>query len=177
MQIDYLVKAGVDPSDIYAETVSGVSSRRRALDGALARARRGDTLVVWKLDRIGRSMLDLLKRMQDMDNRGIGLRSVTDRIDTTTPIGRLVLHVMAAIAQFERDLTRERTKAGVRSYMARGGKMGQPRKLAPEQEKEAWKMLQSGMTRREVGQHFGVHQQTIFNRVVKPRQRNRKPQD
>lgn len=167
MQVDYLTRAGVHPDDIYSETVSGVAKRRRALDGVLAMARRGDMLVVWKLDRVGRSLLDLLRRMDDMERRGIGFKSITEGIDTTTPGGRLIFHVMGALAQFERDLVVERTRAGVRAHIARGGRVGQPQKLTPAQKREAKQMLRSGQSRREVAEHFGVHPQTIYNRVVK----------
>jgi DNA invertase Pin-like site-specific DNA recombinase len=125
--------------------------------------RAGDTLVVWKLDRLGRSVSDLLRKLEDLDRRGVGFRSLTESIDTTTAMGKLVLHMVAAMAQFERDLTRERTSAGMRSAKSRGVQLGALPKLSDKQKAQAKKMLLGSMTVVDVAKHFGVSTGTIYN--------------
>lgn len=165
MQIDALIKAGVPERDIYKEQVSGVSTRRHQLGLALKRCRPGVTLVVWKLDRVGRSMLDLLKKLEFLERQGAGIRSLTDGFDTTTPAGRLTLHMLAALAQFERDLIVERTKAGVRAHIARGGKIGKERIMTEAALATARTMIKSGSTVREVAAHFKVKTATIYSYI------------
>src|SRR5262249_41594749 len=99
MQLEALRKAGGHPDNLYHEQISGVAQRRPRLDLAFKDAREGDTFVVWKLDRMGRSLLDLLDRLKRLETRGIHFRSITEGIDTTTPGGRLIMHVMGALAQ------------------------------------------------------------------------------
>lgn len=172
MQIDALTKAGVRRDHIHAETASGVASRRPALALALKDVREGDTLVVWKLDRLGRSMLDLLNQIDALEKRGVGLRSLTDGIDTTTPAGRLMLHMLGALAQFERDLIRERSRAGLLAHIARGGRIGAPRALTPAQVKQGQKWRREHVPVKEIARRFGVTTQTIYVRVIgrKPKQ-------
>lgn len=166
MQVDALLKAGVDRDNLHAEKVSGVSTKRPALDMALRDARPGDTLVVWKLDRFGRSTLDLLRKIEDLEKRGIGFKSITDSIDTTTPAGRMLLNVTASMAQFERETSRERSIAGLKAHIARGGKVGAPRVLSPEKVKQGRAWRASGVSVREIARRFGVTTQTIYVRVV-----------
>lgn len=166
LQIDALLKAGVSRDNIHAEKVSGVSTKRPALDLALRDARAGDTLVVWKLDRFGRSTLDLLRKIEDLEKRGIGFKSITDSIDTTTPAGRMLLNVTASMAQFERETARERSIAGLKAHIERGGKVGAPRALSPEQVKQGRAWRAKGMSVREIARRFGVTTQTIYVRVV-----------
>ena len=163
MQIDHLVKAGVDPELIYSESVSGVSKRRWQLDLAIKACDAGDTLVVWKLDRVGRNLLDLLARMKELEDNKIGFKSLTEGIDTTTPGGRLIMHVMGALAQFERDLIAERTRTGVRAHIARGGKHGRKKVMTAERIQQAYDMFQAGASARDVAKKFGVRTQTIYN--------------
>lgn len=163
MQIDALTKAGVDPDLIYSEQVSGVSKRRWQLDLAIKACGPGDTLVVWKLDRVGRSLLDLLARLKKLEDAGIGFKSLTEGIDTTTPGGRLIMHVMGALSQFERDLIVERTRAGVKAHIARGGKHGRDQIMTAERCKEALQMFKAGASAREVAKRFKVQPQTIYN--------------
>ena len=120
MQIDALVKAGVDPSDIYWEKASGASRKRREFDAMMKDARDGDVVVVWKLDRLGRSLKQIIETIEKLDKRGAKIRCLTQPIDTTTPWGRLILHVLAAVAEVERELGRERTIAGLKSARERG---------------------------------------------------------
>lgn len=165
LQVQALLKAGVHPDNIHSETVSGVSKRRPALRAAFLDARKGDTFVVWKLDRVGRSLLDLLAKLQELDERGIGFRSLTEGIDTTTAGGRLIMQVMGALAEFERGLIVERTIAGVLAAKARGVRFGQPEKLNETQKREARRMRREGATAEVIAKHFGVSKQTIYVRA------------
>ena len=118
LQQDALAKANCDR--VFTDTASGAKADRPGLRDAFSHLRQGDTLVVWKLDRLGRSLKNLIEVTQDLEKRGIGLRSLQEQIDTTTPGGKLVFHVFGALAEFERDLVRERTNAGLVAARARG---------------------------------------------------------
>lgn len=120
-QVAALKAHGVDPDNLFVEQVSGVAKRRPRLEEAMAKCDEGDTFVVWKLDRFGRSIVDLLTRIKRLEDRGVGFVSLTDAIDTTTPAGRFMIHVLASVAQFERDLISERTRAGMQHKMATEG--------------------------------------------------------
>lgn len=163
MQVDALLKAGVHRDNIHTESVSGVSRRRPALERAYLDLQEGDTLVVWKLDRIGRSLLDLLDRMKRLDDMKCGFRSLTEGIDTTTPGGKLIMHVMGALAQFERDLIVERTRAGVRAHIERGGKIGAELIMTPKLVKKARAMLRRGDSVASVAKALKVSTGTIYN--------------
>ena len=108
-----LLAHGVDKDNIFVEVISGVKHRRPRLEEAIAKCDKGDTFVVWKFDRFGRSILDLLKRMKYFEDNNIGFVSLTDSVDTTTPAGRFMVNMLAAVAQFERDMISERTRAGI----------------------------------------------------------------
>lgn len=125
LQEDALKAASCD--QLYKDIVSGAQTERDGLDQALRYARRGDTLVVWRLDRLGRSLKHLLEVLTDLEQRGIGFRSLTESIDTTTPGGKLIFHIFGALAEFERNLIRERTLAGQAAARARGRRGGHPR--------------------------------------------------
>src|SRR3954452_21699633 len=118
LQQDALDKAGCER--IFTDTASGAKAERKGLDEALAYVRAGDTLVVWKLDRLGRSIRHLIDVIKALQERGIGFVSLTEQIDSTTSGGKLVFHVFAALAEFERDIIRERTQAGLSAARARG---------------------------------------------------------
>ena len=124
LQEDALKKAGCER--LFQDIASGAKAERPGLAKALEQLRAGDTLVVWRLDRLGRSLQHLLVTLTDLDKRGIGFRSLTENIDTTTSGGRLVFHIFGSIAEFERDLIRERTTAGLTAARARGHKGGRP---------------------------------------------------
>ena len=128
-QVDALIKAGVHPDHIHTDTKSGRSAKRPGLEMALRDAVEGDTLVVWKLDRFGRSLFDLLAKMQDLEQRGIGFISLTDKFDTTSASGRLMIHVLAAISEFEVSLGKERLSEKLRAKKARGERIGPDRKI------------------------------------------------
>ena len=125
LQRDALATAGCDR--VFADTMSGARSDRPGLRQALDYVREGDVLVVWRLDRLGRSLKYLIEVMTQLDERGIGFKSLTEQIDTTTSGGKLIFHVFAALAEFERDVIRERTQAGLTAARARGRRGGHPR--------------------------------------------------
>ena len=147
LQQDALAKAGCDR--VFTDTLSGAKADRPGLTAALGYARVGDTLVVWRLDRLGRSLRHLIETMADLDKRGVELRSLTEQIDTSSPGGKLVFHLFAALAEFERDLIRERTKAGLAAARVRGRTGGHPRVTAfqdPKQLALAKKLYAEGGT-------------------------------
>ena len=146
LQRDALITAGCDRKHIYYDTISGAQTDRPALLEACAFVREGDVLVVWKLDRLGRSLQHLLETVNDLEKRGVGFRSLTDAIDTTTSGGRLVFHIFGAIGQFERDLIRERTRAGLDAAKARGRKGGRRPVMTPEKLARARKLINGGMS-------------------------------
>lgn len=125
LQEDALKQAGCEK--VFREIVSGAKTSRPVLNDLLSRLRKGDVLVVWKLDRLGRSLDHLVKLANELMERNIDLISLNDPVDTTTPQGRLVFNIFAALAEFERDLIRERTQAGLKAARARGRKGGRPR--------------------------------------------------
>ncbi len=128
LQQDALENVGC--TKIFTDTITGSTFERKGLDEALAFLREGDTLVVWRLDRLGRSLRDLIDTVTRLKNRQIEFRSLTENIDTSTPGGKLIFHIFGALAEFERDLIRERTQAGLVAARARGRKGGRPRSTA-----------------------------------------------
>lgn len=127
LQLDKLKEKGC--TRIFTDTISGAKFERKELESALAFLREGDILVVWKLDRLGRSLRHLIDTITKLKDRNIGFISLTENIDTTTPGGKLIFHIMGALAEFERDLIRERTIAGLESARSRGRKGGRPTTL------------------------------------------------
>src|SRR3954447_8971334 len=135
LQQDALQKAGCQR--LFTDTASGAQTDRPGLTEALSHLREGDTLVVWKLDRLGRSLKDLITRITELQNRQIGFKSLTEQIDTTTSGGKLIFHIFGALAEFERDIIQERTQAGLEAARARGKRGGRPPALSPEKIKLA----------------------------------------
>jgi DNA invertase Pin-like site-specific DNA recombinase len=163
LQRDALIKAGVQPNHIYEDKLSGARSDRPGLDAVLKAARDGDTLVVWRLDRLGRTMVDLIKLVTDLEGRGVGFRSLTESIDTTTPGGKLIFHVFSALAEFERNLTRERTRAGLLAARARGRVGGRKRVMTDRDVAVAKTLLREGsLTVEEVAEQSGVSMATLY---------------
>jgi DNA invertase Pin-like site-specific DNA recombinase len=130
LQKDALQKAGCDR--IFTDTASGAKQERHGFDEAPSHLREGDSLVVWRLDRLGRSLKHLIETITSLDNRKIGFKSITEAIDTTTSGGKLVFHIFGALAEFERDIIKERTQAGLTAARARGRKGGRPKALTPK---------------------------------------------
>jgi DNA invertase Pin-like site-specific DNA recombinase len=135
LQIDALKAAGCER--IYQEKASGSKAERPELLRMLDQLRIGDTVIIWKLDRLGRSLAHLIKLVSDLEDQGVGLLSLNDPIDTTTPQGRLVFRIFASLAEFERDVIRERTMAGVASARRRGRLLGRPKGLSKNAEQKA----------------------------------------
>lgn len=149
--------------------VSGSATQRRGLDAVLAFLKQGDTLVVWKLDRLGRSLFHLVQVISELGERGINFRSLSDPIDTASPGGRLVLHIMAALAEFERSLIRERTRAGLAAAKRRGRKLGRRRSLSADQIDKARRLIRGGKTRSEVAARLGVARSTLYLALLRKR--------
>lgn len=142
--------------------VSGAKTERPGLEEALRFLRDGDTIIVWKLDRLGRSMTHLLQTVAELEGRGVGFRSLTENIDTTTPTGRLVFHIFGALGQFERDLIRERTTAGLKAAAARGRKGGRPKAATPDKVARAQTLIASGLTVREAAARVKVSKSALY---------------
>jgi len=163
LQLDALKTAGC--TRIFEDTESGARRSRPQLDRVLAELRPGDTLVVWKLDRLGRSLRDLLDVAETLKERGIALRSLTEHIDTATAAGKMLYAVLGAVAQFERDVLRERTVAGMRAAKDRGEHIGRPAALKPSQVKEARTMLGRGESPSHVARVLRVGRSTLYRAI------------
>jgi DNA invertase Pin-like site-specific DNA recombinase len=164
LQRDALEEVGCER--IFWERISSRKENRPELEKALEYCREGDVLVVWRLDRLGRSLKDLIEIVNTCEERGIGFRSLREAIDTTTSGGRLVFHIFGALAEFERDVIRERTMAGLQAARARGRKGGRRPKLDKRKIELAKKMLEDpDTTVKEVAEAFGVSTDTVYRRV------------
>ncbi len=160
-QVDALVGAGVDERWIVRETGSGRRDDRPELARLLEQVRAGDTLVVVRLDRLGRSAAHLAALVRDLDGRGITLRSLNESLDTSTPAGRFVVHVLGAMAQMEADLIRERTLEGLAAARARGRVGGRPTVMTPDRVAAARSALQDGQSVAAVARALGVSESSI----------------
>ncbi|ANE73866.1 recombinase family protein [Dickeya solani] len=147
---------------IFEDHASGKNARRPGLKRALRKLKRGDTLIVWKLDRLGRSVRDLITMVSDLQAHGIHFRSLTDAIDTTTPAGRFFFHVMSALAEMERELIVERTRAGLAAARAAGRIGGRRRIMTPDAIEHAKTLLTNGATRWQIANIIGVSEKTIY---------------
>lgn len=166
LQLDALVGSGIPQADIYQEKMSGSRADRPELDHALKALRTGDVLVVWRLDRLGRSLADLVKIVADLETKGVGFESLTEKIDTTSAAGKLMLHVFAALAEFERNIIRERTKAGLVAARARGRKGGRKPSLTEKQVREIRALLRDpDIQATEVAKQYGVSRSTLYKHV------------
>jgi len=168
LQRDALEKANCE--QIYADQVSGTKARRPGLETALSHLRSGDTLVVWRLDRLGRSLRHLIDTVTDLQEKGIGFKSLTENIDTTTSGGKLVFHIFGALAEFEREIIRERTQAGLQAARARGRQGGPKYKLTKRQVEIARQLWASKTPVGEICQTLGISRATFY-RYVKAAQR------
>lgn len=160
LQEDALRTAGCER--LFIEKVSSGKAERPQLRAALEYLRPGDTLVVWRLDRLARSLDQLIKTVEDLKTRGIDLKSLTESIDTSTPGGMLIFHIFGSIAQFERSIIRERSKAGVAAAKARGRHGGRPAKLAGERAEHAANLLAAGTSVSAVARSMGVSRSTVL---------------
>lgn len=168
LQVEALRRAGCER--IFEEKKSGTLTRRPALQAALSALRQGDVLVVWKLDRLGRSLQDLIKTLGKLERRGIGFWSISDQIDTTTPAGKLVFHITGAVAEFERALISERTKAGMQAARRKGRKPGRPALLTPYQEFAVQRMaICEDVPLSVIAEEMNVSKTTVWRAVVRIR--------
>lgn len=162
-QTDKLTAAGC--TRIFPETASGALRERPQLDACLDYLRPGDVLVVAKLDRLGRSLGHLIDTVQTLDSRGIGFRSLSENIDTTTAAGRLLMHILGALAEFERALIVERTQAGLAAARSRGRTGGRPPSMTPEKVEAARALIAGGRTAAEAAAAVGVGRSTLYRHL------------
>ncbi|HBX8163779.1 TPA: recombinase family protein [Klebsiella variicola] len=154
--------ARAECEQIFEDTASGKNARRPGLRRAIRRLKPGDSLVVWKLDRLGRSVRDLITLVSELQDKGIHFRSLTDSIDTSTPAGRFFFHVMSALAEMERELIVERTRAGLAVAREQGRVGGRRRVMTEEVVERCRRMLENGATRQQIADVIGVGVKTIY---------------
>jgi DNA invertase Pin-like site-specific DNA recombinase len=167
LQRDALLVAGIDERHLFEDHASGAKDDRSGLISALAFVRPGDVLVVWKLDRLGRSLSHLLTIINSLRERKVAFRSLTEGMDTTTASGELLFHVFGALAQYERALTRERVVAGLAAAKRRGRTGGRPPAIAGEKLEAVIVALKGGMSKAAVCRNFGVKRTTLIETLVR----------
>lgn len=161
LQLDALKQAQCDL--IYEEKVSSASKGRPELEQCLKALRAGDVLVVWRLDRLARSLSDLLSIISSLDRKGVGFESLNEKIDTTTATGKLIFHVFGALSEFERNIISERTKAGLKAARARGRKGGRPPKLTKKQVQEIRHLITNPeITITQIAERYDVSRATVY---------------
>ena len=161
LQRDALHAAGC--TRLFDEKVSGAVSSLPARDELLRFVRPDDVVVIWRLDRLGRSLRDLVEVVTVLGDSGVGLRSLRESLDTTTPAGKLVFHVFAALAEFERDALSERTRAGLAAALRRGSSIGRPRSLSDAQVEMARTLMQNpALSASQIAAQLGVHRSTLY---------------
>ena len=163
LQRDALVAAGVDDRHLHTDKASGARDDRPGLKACLDYLKAGDTLVVWKLDRLGRSLPHLLTIVTDLKARGVAFRSLTEQMDTTTPHGELLFSIVGALAQYERALTRERVVAGLAAAKRRGRRGGRPPTLDLEKVEQITAALDAGASKASVCRSFSVARSTLLD--------------
>jgi DNA invertase Pin-like site-specific DNA recombinase len=167
LQRDALLAAGVDERHLFEDHASGAKDDRPGLISALAFVRPGDVLVVWKLDRLGRSLSHLLTIVNSLRERNVAFRSLTEGMDTTTPSGELLFHVFGALAQYERALTRERVFAGLAAAKRRGRVGGRPHAIVGEKLEVVIAALEGGMSKAAICRNFGVKRTTLIETLTR----------
>lgn len=168
LQLDALHRAGIADDCLYSDTASGKDAERKELAACLKALREGDTLVVWRLDRLGRSLPDLVRIIGELEKKGVSFESLTEKIETSSAAGKLVFHVFAALAEFERNLIRERTRAGLVAARARGRSGGRRPKLTPQQIKEIKRLMTDPtIPVSQIAERYNVSRTTIYK--VAPR--------
>jgi len=160
LQLDALAVAGC--GTVFEDRASGAKADRAGLLAVLDHVRDGDVLIVWKLDRLGRSLPHLIETVTRLEKRGVGFRSITEAIDTTTPGGRLVFHLFGALGQFERDLIQERTRAGLAAAAVRGHKGGRKPVVTDDKLRRAREMVTKGLTVREAATRLRVGKTALY---------------
>lgn len=166
LQLDALRAAGV--SLIFEEKASSVGQRPQ-LRRALAALRPGDVLVVWKIDRLARSLVDLLQLLQSLADRGCGLKSLTEPIDTSTPMGVFVLQILGAVAQLERSMIRVRVTAGIHASIARGTRWGRRHRLSEHERREVQALVRAGVPIASIAHAYGISRALVYAYMSHPR--------
>lgn len=170
MQLDALNKAGV--TRIFEEKRSGGDRKRPVLERVIQELKPGDTLVVYKLDRVARSLSHLLETLDRIDSIGAGFRSLTEVIDTKSPAGRMMMQIIGAFAEFERELIRERTRAGMQAAAVRGVKFGRPYAIPAEQQPDMLQLWYSGeFTKTALARRFNTHISSVKRTIKRDRER------
>jgi DNA invertase Pin-like site-specific DNA recombinase len=167
LQRDALIAAGVDERHLFEDWVTGSRGDRAGLTKALAFIRSGDCLVVWKLDRLGRSLPHLLTTVTDLRKRGVAFRSLTEQMDTTTPQGEFLFHIFGSLAQFERSLIQERVQAGLAAARRRGRHGGRPATIDAEKLAAVTAALDGGATKAAVCRTFGIKRSTLIDSLAR----------
>jgi DNA invertase Pin-like site-specific DNA recombinase len=164
LQLAALKKAGC--KTVFKDALPGATTKRPALLRCLKKLEPGDTLIVWKLDRLGRSLRDLITMLDDLKRREVKFRSLTEHIDTDTPTGRAMWQMIGLLAELERSLIGERTRAGVKAAKRRGVKFGRKRKLTPQQIEHARELIDKGEARQHVANLLSVGRVTLYRALV-----------
>lgn len=173
MQEDALKGAGCE--DIFKDIVSGAKTARPGLHSAISHLRKGDTLVVWRLDRLGRSLAHLIETVKELNDQGIGFKSLQESIDTTTSGGQLIFHIFGALAQFERELIRERTQAGLKAARVRGRMGGRPVQLNTQEIRKLKKHYDKGdLSVMEICKLFNITKPTLYRYLKNEKQKKLK---
>lgn len=167
LQRDALLASGVDERHLFSDKASGARDDRPGLAKVLEFARPGDCLVVWKLDRLGRSLPHLLKIVTGLRDNGVGFRSLTEQMDTTTPHGELLFHLFGALAQYERALTQERVRAGLAAARRRGRRGGRPLSVETEKLELIIAALEQGTSKAAVCRSFGIPRSTLNDTLIR----------
>src|SRR5712691_4395844 len=167
LQRDVLLEAGVDPQQLCADQASGARDDRPGLQQALAYVQPGDCLIVWKLDRLGRSLPYLLQIVTTLQAQGVAFRSLTEQMDTTPPQGALLFSVFGALAQYERALTQERIRAGLEAARRRGKRSGRPQAISPEKLEAILAALHAGANKAALCRTFGVKRTTLYDALAR----------
>lgn len=167
LQRDALLTVGVDERHLFQDKASGMKDDRPGLAKVLEFARPGDCLVVWKLDRLGRSLSHLLKIITALRDRGVGFRSLTEQMDTTTAHGELLFQIFGALAQYERALTQERVRAGLAAAQRRGRRGGRPPAIAAEKLESVMAVLEQGASKAAVCRTFSIPRSTLHDTLAR----------
>ena len=164
LQLDALNKVGCE--QIYTDKITGSKTERKGLEEALSHLRKGDTLVVWRLDRLGRSLKHLIDTLKGFHEKGIEFKSLTENIDTSTPTGMLMFHLIGALAEFERNLIRERTLAGLEAARARGHNGGRPKVGETETKRMARKLYEDkSIAIKDICKSLRISKATLYRYV------------
>ncbi len=163
LQKEALLNAGVAEDNLYVDHVSGSQKERPGLNAALASLQKGDTLIVWKLDRLGRSLSHLVTLIEGLREKGIDFKSLTEKMDTSSHEGLLMFHIFGSLAQYERSLTRERVLAGLEAAKERGNRGGRPRRLDARTIEQIQILLKSGMTKTDICRNLSIARSTLYD--------------